>query len=75
MKLLIPFWLGVLLVSTLLLGGCQTVQPWQKATLAKPSMRAGGPVPELGKIDQHVYTSKEAVKGGTGIGGGGCGCN
>lgn len=75
MSLIIRFWLCVALFSALLLQGCESVQPWQKATLANATMRAGGPVPELGKIDQHVYTSKEAVKGGTGIGGGGCGCN
>jgi len=55
--------------------GCVQVQPWQKGTLAQKTMQAGGPVPELGKIDQHVYYSKEAVTGGTGVGGGGCGCN
>lgn len=65
----------MLLAAGLLFAGCQSVQPWEKSTLAKETMKAGGPVPALGGIDQHVYTSKEAVKGGTGIGGGGCGCN
>jgi hypothetical protein len=32
-------------------------------------------VPGLVKIDNHVYFSKEAVRGGSGVGGGGCGCN
>mgnify|MGYP000853843230 CR=1 FL=1 len=63
------------LTGTGILSGCQQVQPWQKSALARETMRPGGPVTELSKIDQHVYTSKEAVKGGTGIGGGGCGCN
>lgn len=58
-----------------LLCGCESVQPWEKATLAKETMSAVGPVPGLSKIDQHIYTSKEATKGGTGVGGGGCGCN
>lgn len=67
-----------LLMAAGLLAGCQAiqdVQPWEKSTLALETMKAGGPVPVLGSVDQHVYTSKEAVKGGTGIGGGGCGCN
>lgn len=67
---------GWLLAAALCLSaGCQQVHPWEKATLARDTLRPGGPLPEIGKIDQHVYTSKEAVKGGTGIGGGGCGCN
>lgn len=61
--------------ALLALTGCAQVQPWEKATLAKPTMQAAGSVPLLSKFDQHIYTSKEAVKGGTGIGGGGCGCN
>lgn len=65
----------VLLLAGLLLAACQSVQPWEKSTLARETMKAAGPVPALGGIDQHVYTSKEAVRGGTGIGGGGCGCN
>lgn len=65
----------VLLLAGLLLAACQSVQPWEKSTLARETMKAGGPLPALGGIDQHVYTSKEAVRGGTGIGGGGCGCN
>ncbi len=76
MQLILKFWLVVFVLSLVLFStGCQHVQPWEKSTLAKETMRASGPMPELGRIDQHVYTSKEAVKGGTGIGGGGCGCN
>ena len=59
----------------LILGGCAHVEPWEKATLAQETMKPAGPVPALGKIDGHVYYSKESVRGGTGIGGGGCGCN
>ncbi len=70
-----------LLAVAAVLAGCQAlpsiepVQPWEKSTLALETMKAGGPLPALGSVDQHVYTSKEGVKGGTGIGGGGCGCN
>jgi len=64
-------------VSTLLLGGCavQEVKPWQKGTLAKETMRFGGPNPMVKKFDEHIYTSKEGTKGGGGVSGGGCGCN
>jgi hypothetical protein len=60
------------------LSGCsfiQAVQPWEKAILAKETMQPAGPVPALVRIDGHVYYSKEAVRGGSGVGGGGCGCN
>jgi len=60
---------------SLLLSACQSPMPWQKARLASEQMKPSGPIPAITKLDQHVYTSKEAVKGGTGIGGGGCGCN
>ena len=63
------------LLCLLTLVGCQAVMPWQKATLALDTMKPAGPLPALSKQDLHVYTSREAVKGGTGIGGGGCGCN
>lgn len=60
-----------------ILAGCQIqpVQPWEKGTLGQDTMKPAGPVPALSKIDGHVYYSKEAVRGGTGVGGGGCGCN
>jgi hypothetical protein len=68
----------VLIFSLLALGGCSViaeVQPWEKSTLGSDTMKPAGPVPALAKIDGHVYYSKEAVRGGTGVGGGGCGCN
>lgn len=65
--------LGLLLV----LGGCamsRPVQPWEKGILAKPEMTF-----ESDRLDtafvEHVYSSKEAASGGSGVGGGGCGCN
>jgi hypothetical protein len=60
----------------LMLGGCiSPVQPWEKSTLAESAMKPAGTVPALVRIDGHIYYSKEAVRGGTGVGGGGCGCN
>jgi hypothetical protein len=57
--------------------GCATVrppQPWEKGDLARASMQID-PDPLETKLQQHVYTSKEAANGGYGVGGGGCGCN
>ena len=59
----------------MLLAGCATkVAPWERGTLAKEEM-ALEPYPLEAAIRQHVFFSKEAVTGGYGIGGGGCGCN
>jgi hypothetical protein len=50
------------------------VQPWEKGNLAKPDMAFDSdPLDKLFK--EHTYTSKESALGGTGVGGGGCGCN
>lgn len=67
--------LAVALVAGLV--GCGTLQPprpWERGDLAKPSMQID-PDKLQTKIDQHIYTSKEAATGGYGVGGGGCGCN
>jgi hypothetical protein len=62
------------------LAGCgtvqlmQPVQPWEKGTLARREMAFDSDRLE-GKFDEHIYTSKEAASGGSGVGGGGCGCN
>jgi hypothetical protein len=55
-------------------GTMQPPQPWERGDLAKPSMQID-PDKLQTKIDQHIYTSKEAATGGYGVGGGGCGCN
>lgn len=51
-----------------------TVKPWDKDLLAKPSMQT---VPDYFEnfYDEHIYFSKEASSGGQSVGGGGCGCN
>ena len=70
--------MAALLATCVLNVGCITiapVEPWQKATLGHETMKPVGPTPALARIDGHVYYSKEAVRGGSGIGGGGCGCN
>ena len=58
--------------------GCsflQEVKPWEKGNLAKPIMQEGGLHPDITKFESHIYFSKEASSGGSGVAGGGCGCN
>jgi len=59
------------------LAGCsnlQPPQPWQKGDLARPAMRMDSD-PLEARFTAHTYFSKEAASGGSGVGGGGCGCN
>lgn len=53
----------------------EPVRPWQKATLARDTMKPAGPIPGAEKFILKIYTSKEGSRGGTGVAGGGCGCN
>ncbi len=61
---------------TLLLCSCAItpVEPWQKGNLAKPEMTFEGDVLDK-QFTEHTYFSKEGAFGGSGVGGGGCGCN
>jgi hypothetical protein len=59
--------------------GCSTpaavrVRPWQRATLADDTMNPGRDPLGFAMIE-HVYFSREAASGGSGVGGSGCGCN
>jgi hypothetical protein len=54
--------------------GCETVKPWQRVTLADYTMRADRD-PLGAAFNEHVWLSREEASGGTGVGGGGCGCN
>ncbi|WP_426112459.1 DUF4266 domain-containing protein [Massilia sp. PWRC2] len=60
-----------------LTSGCSIitpVNPWEKGNLAKPSMTfEDGPLEA--RFAEHIYGSKENSSGGSGVGGGGCGCN
>ena len=70
---------NVILIGILFFfNGCsfiQEVKPWQKGNLAKDIMQEGGLHPEVTKFESHIYFSKEASSGGSGVAGGGCGCN
>jgi hypothetical protein len=50
------------------------VQAWDKAYLAKNSMKFDYDKLAM-KNSEHIYTSKEAAAGASSVGGGGCGCN
>jgi len=52
----------------------QPVQPWERDMLAQKKMQLD-PYPNDSFLDEHAYFSKEASRGGAGVGGGGCGCN
>ena len=67
----------LLLSLTLLLSACslKEVKPWEKKALAEDTMQYEGLHPEMKKFESHIYYSKEASRGGSGVGGGGCGCN
>jgi len=67
----------ILILALFSLNACslKDVKPWEKKTLAEDTMQYGGLHPEVQKFEAHVYYSKEASRGGSGVGGGGCGCN
>ncbi|MBL8676394.1 MAG: DUF4266 domain-containing protein [Alphaproteobacteria bacterium] len=60
--------------SSLLLGGCVNVEPWERENLAKENMQL---VPNAlhNAFTDHVNFSREGTEGGYGLEGGGCGCN
>lgn len=62
------------LTCALALCGCETVQPWERGTLAREDMQWQTNVMEA-RLEDHIYFSKEASSGGSGAAGGGCGCN
>jgi hypothetical protein len=53
---------------------CETVQPWERGTLARPEMQ-WAPDPLEATLRDHIHYSKEASTGGRAAAGGGCGCN
>ena len=64
--------LGFALLS--LSSGCVTVRPEQRAILADPVMQFQGDPREAAQ-KQHVLENREGSFGGSGVQGGGCGCN
>ena len=50
------------------------VQPWDRDILAQEKMQLDENAMDL-LVDDKIYFSREASRGGGGFGGGGCGCN
>jgi len=69
---------GSLLLATLLLAGCGSIQPWvkpyEREHLADPIMSFDRNPVQSVYLD-HVFEVREGAKGATGSVGGGCGCN
>ena len=63
--------LGLLAAATLT--GCSAVAPYERGTLAHPTMSADDPFSSA--LDGHVRAVSEGASGGLNGGGGGCGCN
>ncbi len=61
-------------MAGLVLGGCTTVQPWERAALSDYSMKPDRD-PLQAAMSEHIHFSREASSGGRGVGGSGCGCN
>ena len=61
-------------LALLVLSGCATVAPYQRAYLARDDMSLDGNAGTLKALEK-TYSAKEAASGGASVGGGGCGCN
>jgi hypothetical protein len=72
----IPLFMLRLLGAVSLLGtsACVTVKPQQRATLADPTMAFDDDAHPQAQRD-HALENREGAYGGSGVAGGGCGCN
>jgi hypothetical protein len=64
----------IFLFLSLSLAGCATVAPQQRAILADPTMQLDGDGKHEAPL-RHAIENREGSMGGTGVSGGGCGCN
>jgi hypothetical protein len=68
----------VALFAALALGGCALPEPWvrpyERERLADPLMKVQRDALSA-KHFEHVREVREGARGGTGVQGGGCGCN
>ncbi len=53
---------------------CSTVKPQERAVLADPTMQFEGD-PRAAAQERHALENREGSYGGSGVSGGGCGCN
>ena len=65
-------WIGLFAVLLSVASGCASVAPYERGTLAHPSMTSEDMATGF---DEHVRAVSEGATGGFGGGGGGCGCN
>ena len=65
--------LAAVAAPALIMNGCATVQPWQRARLADPCMIFDAD-PGLVAYQTHWQESREGSSGGFGVQAGGCGC-
>lgn len=64
------------ILTFIFITGCANEpKPWEKGELAKDEMQLGGADSLQNQVNEHVFSSKEGSFGGSGVGGGGCGCN
>lgn len=69
-SILLAFTVTLAALST----ACSTVKPQQRAILADPTMVFDGEPHEEG-VRRHAIDNREGSMGGSGVSGGGCGCN
>lgn len=62
-----------LVLLAVLVSGCVTVKPQERAVLADPSMQFESD-PQAAQV-RHAIENREGSYGGAGVTGGGCGCN
>ena len=65
--------IATIIFIVLLVSGCVRVKVYQRETHAKKSMQDKPQV--VSKLEGHVHEYREGSIGGSGVGGGGCGCN
>ncbi len=56
------------------LAGCVTVKPQERTVLADPIMQFEGDAKAAAQL-RHAVENREGSSGGSGVSGGGCGCN
>jgi hypothetical protein len=63
-----------ILVVALVSSACATVAPQERAILADPTMQFDNEAKHEAAL-RHAIDNREGSMGGTGVSGGGCGCN
>jgi Domain of unknown function (DUF4266) len=65
---------ALLLIALISIGGCATVQHYERGNLADPIMAFQSEADEAGR-ELHWLEAREGSTGGAGGAGGGCACN